>query len=205
MSEQQHRAHGPYDTDAEARAAAAPLTAAIRAADPGLGPMTSEIRAARLKARIDYLVCALTDAGVELGEYDARIIAWLADWEVETIQVLVSWVGQAHAAGNLGANWAHHVAAQRNPVGGDAAAPAAPMHLGDLVAGEWTPACGLPYGADVTSERAAVACPACLELLPPARRTGPEFTPDEVDAERALDAYLAEYPIDGPDGGAPCA
>jgi len=101
MSEQR-KVHGPYDSRAEAFAAAAPLNDAIRAADPGLGPMTDAIRAARLKVRVDYLVSALTAAGVELGAYDARIAAWLADWETETLQVLVGWIERAHAAGRDG-------------------------------------------------------------------------------------------------------
>ena len=110
--------HGPYETPAQAREAAAALTAAIHDADPGLGPMTDEIRAARHQARIDYLTRALDGAGVELGAYDRRIAAWLADWETETLQVLVGWIERAHAGGNLGANWAHHVAAQRERDGG---------------------------------------------------------------------------------------
>lgn len=92
--------HGPYDTAAEALADAAPLTAAVRAADPFPRPMTEAVRAARLKVRVDHLVRALTGAGVELGEYDARIAAWLADWETETLQVLVGWIERAHAAGS---------------------------------------------------------------------------------------------------------
>jgi hypothetical protein len=103
MSEQR-KVHGPYQTSAEAFADAAPLNTAIHAVDPGYGPMTDAIRGARLKARIDYLVSALTDAGVELGEYDARIAAWLADWETETLQVLVGWIERAHAAGHCAGN-----------------------------------------------------------------------------------------------------
>lgn len=86
---------GPYDTAAQARADAAPLTEAIHAVDPGVGPMTDTVRAARLQARVDYLTRALTGAGVELGEYDTRIVAWLADWETETLQVLVGWIERA--------------------------------------------------------------------------------------------------------------
>ncbi len=89
------KGHGPYDTAAQALADAAALTAAIRAADPGHGPMTDAVRAARLKARTDYLTRALAAAGVELGAYDRRIAAWLADWEAETLQVLVGWIERA--------------------------------------------------------------------------------------------------------------
>jgi len=89
--------HGPYDTAAQARADAAELTAAIHAADPGRGPMTDQVRSARHQARADYLTRALTAAGVELGAYDKRIATWLADWETETLQVLVGWIERAHA------------------------------------------------------------------------------------------------------------
>lgn len=87
---------GPYDTEAQARTDAAALLAAIHTADPGIGLMTDEIRAARLQARVDYLTGALADAGVQLGDYDRRIAAWLADWETETLQVLVGWIERAH-------------------------------------------------------------------------------------------------------------
>ena len=130
MSEQRGP-HGPYESSADAFADAAELRDAIDAADPGFGPMTDKVRAARLKARVDYLTAALAAAGVELGEYDQRIARWLATWDAETLQVLVGWIERAGA-----------------------------------------------------------------------HEPEPEFTADEVDAERALDAYLAEYPTDGPDGGA---
>jgi hypothetical protein len=89
--------NGPYETRAQARADAAALTAAERAADPGYGPMTDAVRAARRQVRVDYLVAALTAAGIELGEFDRRIATWLADWEDETLQVLVGWIARAHA------------------------------------------------------------------------------------------------------------
>jgi hypothetical protein len=95
--------HGPYDSRTQAFADAAPLNDALRAADPGPGPMTDEIRAARLRVRVEYLTGALVDAGVEMGEYDKRIAAWLADWETETLQVLVGWIERA-AAGHRAAS-----------------------------------------------------------------------------------------------------
>lgn len=98
MSEQR-KPHGPYESSAEAFADAAELRDAIDAADPGFGPMTDQVRAARLKARVDYLTAALTVAGVELGEYDARIARWLATWDAETLQVLVGWIERAHDTG----------------------------------------------------------------------------------------------------------
>lgn len=98
----QRRPHGPYDTRQEAAVDAAAMVAAVHAVDPGLGPMTDEIRFARLRARIDYITRALTDAGVELGEYDRRIIVWFAEWENETIQTVIGWVQRAHDAGRNG-------------------------------------------------------------------------------------------------------
>lgn len=98
MSEQP-RPHGPYDSSAQAFADAAPLNTAIHAVDPGFGPMTDKIRAARLKVRVDYLTRALADAGVELGDYDRRIAAWLADWETETLVVVLGWIERAAGAG----------------------------------------------------------------------------------------------------------
>jgi hypothetical protein len=102
MSEQR-KPHGPYATEAEALADAAPLIAAERAVDPGNRPMTDAIRDARLQARIRYLAHALVGAGVELGDYDRRIAAWLCDWEDATLQVLVGWVERAAASRDGGA------------------------------------------------------------------------------------------------------
>lgn len=36
-------------------------------------------------------------AGVELGDYDQRIAAWLARWEWSTVAVIASWIKRAHA------------------------------------------------------------------------------------------------------------
>jgi hypothetical protein len=95
--------HGPYETSVEALRDAEPLRQAIRRADPGFGPMTDAIRAARKQARVDYLTSALTAAGVVLGAYDRRTAVWLADMDPETVQVVVGWVERAHAAGRDGA------------------------------------------------------------------------------------------------------
>lgn len=35
-------------------------------------------------------------AGVELGDYDERIAAWLAMWEWSTVAVIASWIKRAH-------------------------------------------------------------------------------------------------------------
>jgi hypothetical protein len=44
---------------------------------------------------------ALTEAGVELGAYDERMIAWLAGWDWSTVATIASWVGRAAAADAL--------------------------------------------------------------------------------------------------------
>jgi hypothetical protein len=45
------------------------------------------------------LTDALRAAGVELGTYDRRIVAWLAGWEPSAVQVLIGLITRAHAAG----------------------------------------------------------------------------------------------------------
>lgn len=43
---------------------------------------------------------ALHAAGVELGDYDQRIAAWLARWEWSTVAVIASWIQRAHSERN---------------------------------------------------------------------------------------------------------
>ena len=38
-------------------------------------------------------------AGIELGEYDRRIVAWMANWDTSTLLTVVSWIVRARAAG----------------------------------------------------------------------------------------------------------
>jgi hypothetical protein len=40
----------------------------------------------------------LAAAGVELGAYDERIVAWLAGWEWSTVAVIASWIVRAATA-----------------------------------------------------------------------------------------------------------
>lgn len=98
MTDQTSGPHGPYETEADARAGAADLLAAIDRAT--VGPSTDATRAARRAARVDYIEGAITAAGVETGAYDHRITTWLADmWEPETLAVVVGLLERAHAAG----------------------------------------------------------------------------------------------------------
>jgi hypothetical protein len=89
MDTDDRRLNGPYDTDADARAGAAPLLAALAKAGAD-GKKT---------AASGYLTGVLGRSGVELGAYDTRIAEWLATQEPETQAVVVGWVHRAHADG----------------------------------------------------------------------------------------------------------
>ncbi|HEY3872848.1 MAG TPA: hypothetical protein VGM10_31110 [Actinocrinis sp.] len=90
--------HGPYDTEAQARADAAVLRAAHRGALYAAGGTDEQRRANAHRAATGHLTGALVTAGVALGAYDRRIAGWLADWEIEVVQVVIGWVERAHAA-----------------------------------------------------------------------------------------------------------
>jgi hypothetical protein len=75
---------GPFNTEAEARAA----VAAILASPPGTGAWGDACRA--------LLEDACRAAGVELGEFDRRIIGWLAGWEPATVAVVAGLISRAH-------------------------------------------------------------------------------------------------------------
>lgn len=62
-------------------------------------PYTDEVRALHAKEDRQILLDELAAAGVELGAYDRRQIAWLAGWETETLITIASWIKRAHAAG----------------------------------------------------------------------------------------------------------
>ena len=80
--------NGPFDTEQQAREL--PAVREVYAAfdrDPGAGKMAPHNH--RL------LTAALEAAGVELGAYDERIAAWLAQWEPHTVAVIASWITRA--------------------------------------------------------------------------------------------------------------
>lgn len=133
--------YGPYDYQVQARVDAAALTAAIEAVDPGFGPMTDAIRARRRQASVDYLTAALTGAGVELGQLDRRIAAWVADWEPYVVQVILGWVERSRV--NQAAGAVHCLTM-------DAAVPPG--------------LCGAISGPG-SFQRRYVTCPDCLMLL----------------------------------------
>jgi hypothetical protein len=115
--------HGPYTRREQAAADAAALAAAIEAADPG-GPMTEQIRANRRQAAVTHIDNLLRKHGVERGAYDIDIEDWLSMWELETIQVILSWVERAHRAG---ARRAQTAATYR--VGDQVVTPDGPGHV----------------------------------------------------------------------------
>ena len=90
---------GPFDTAAQAAAAAEPMCELVRQADPGRGAMDDAVRAARLAAKVAYVTETLTAAGVELGQHDEHIARWIATmWDPETTIVVLDWVLRARAA-----------------------------------------------------------------------------------------------------------
>lgn len=42
------------------------------------------------------LAAVLTKAGVDLGQYDKRIAAWLAEWEWSTVATIAAWIKRAN-------------------------------------------------------------------------------------------------------------
>ena len=88
------RDHGPFDTEQQAREL--PEVRAVYAAfraDPGVGKMQPHEQR--------MLLDALAEAGVYLGDYDHRIVEWLANWEPQTVAVIASWVQRASQAAEL--------------------------------------------------------------------------------------------------------
>lgn len=66
-----------------------------------LGPFETEqqARMAALAAPDPMLIRACEAAGVTLGAYDERILAWLSGWELSTCAVVAGLVARAYAAG----------------------------------------------------------------------------------------------------------
>jgi len=85
MTAQNRPVCGPYETAAEARAE--PLVRDTYLITRAGGDMDAENQR--------RLLAACQDAGVQLGIYDRRILAWLAGWEPETVQVVVGLIDRA--------------------------------------------------------------------------------------------------------------
>ena len=86
--------HGPFETEDDAR-----MTPAVRAVyqsyDHGQGP--GDLSGAPL------ILAACEAAGVELGAYDARIIAWQGNWEPAMCAVIAGLIHRSHEAGKAAA------------------------------------------------------------------------------------------------------
>jgi hypothetical protein len=81
---------GPYETEQQARADAAYIHEQAR---------RSIRRGVLREANHARLLAVCQDAGVTLGAYDAKILAWLANYEPETCAVIVGLINRANAAG----------------------------------------------------------------------------------------------------------
>jgi hypothetical protein len=92
--------HGPFHTHQDLATATRPLEDALRAADPG-GALAAEGRRARANLRFHYLLEALRDTGVDLGNGDIAVARVLAGATVETLVVVADWLARANAAGNV--------------------------------------------------------------------------------------------------------
>lgn len=78
---------GPFETERQAR------MAALAATDPNEASLLTSAGNREILAR------ACEDAGVTLGAYDERILAWLAGFEPAMCAVVAGLVTRAHAAG----------------------------------------------------------------------------------------------------------
>ena len=77
-------APGPFGTEREARAWA-------HAAIP---PEHDRVIQAP-RQRVEFLIQALADAGVETSEFEARTMWWLSQWDDHTTAIIARWVAQA--------------------------------------------------------------------------------------------------------------
>lgn len=83
-------ASGPFAGERQAHEAALKLGGPPR-------PSWSILLAEQHRA---MLAAACEAAGVEVGEYDSRILSWLAGWEDSTCAVVAGLIGRAHASGS---------------------------------------------------------------------------------------------------------
>ena len=88
--------YGPFETEQQVRdiPAVQAVRAAFRAA-PGAGAHEPHNRA--------LIEDACRAAGVKLGAYDRRIVAWLASWEPQICAVVAGLIRRAHASAPLAA------------------------------------------------------------------------------------------------------
>jgi hypothetical protein len=92
--------HGPYESEREA-SQSADVRAVYAAfdADPGVGKMAPH--------NLAMLTSACEAAGVELGAFDARTLAWMSIWEPATCKVFAGLIMRAWDGGSPLANCRH--------------------------------------------------------------------------------------------------
>ena len=49
--------------------------------------------------RVRAEILAVAMAGIEMGEHDRRVAAWLAGWDAATVVTVASWIARSRAAG----------------------------------------------------------------------------------------------------------
>lgn len=81
-------AYGPFETEAEARAAAHKIIPP----EPGWSILSEDQHRELLEQ-----ICA--ESGVELGAFERRILGWLANWEDATCTAIAAIITRAHEAG----------------------------------------------------------------------------------------------------------
>lgn len=81
--------HGPYETERDTYDS--PLHRDVQALTPARGVHEPVIQL--------HLLRACRDAGVDIGDYDLRVLSWLARGETNAAQVVIGLISRAYAAG----------------------------------------------------------------------------------------------------------
>lgn len=92
---------GPYKTRRDAAVDTKPLSDAVDAQDPDEDDDADAdtVREARRNAAAGYVTGRLAHLGVDLGAFDEKIAARVAEWEPEAVAVILGWAQRARAAG----------------------------------------------------------------------------------------------------------
>jgi hypothetical protein len=89
--------NGPYQSERDA--AAEPMPRAVRALHDDSRVRSGDPDRLVATCVMGHMADTLAAAGVELGAFDRRIVAWLCGYEPATVQVVLGLVARAHAAG----------------------------------------------------------------------------------------------------------
>jgi hypothetical protein len=84
---------GPYETEADALAE--PLAHEVNDLHKPGRYRSDEIGHVVATTQLRHLESACAAAGVELGAFDRQTLAWLAGWEVSTVQVIIGLIARA--------------------------------------------------------------------------------------------------------------